>query len=71
MLGAKENARASFERALKAPQPFDEGTIAGRKLLDDTITARMNGGEQSIFGNAVLTGCHSCHLANPDKLLQR
>jgi tetratricopeptide (TPR) repeat protein len=69
--GDKENARASFERALKVPQPFDDGELAGRKLLDDTITARMKGGAQSIFGSAVFSGCHSCHLANPDKLLPR
>ena len=67
--GDKENARASFERALKVPQPADEGKAAGRKLLDDTIQARMNGGEQSIFGSAVFSGCHSCHLAAPEKLL--
>jgi tetratricopeptide (TPR) repeat protein len=69
--GDKENARASFERALKVPQPFGEGEIAGRKLLDDAIKVRMKGGEQSIFGSAVFSGCHSCHLANPDKLLPR
>jgi hypothetical protein len=69
--GDKENARASFERALKIPQPFDEGEIAGRKLLDDTIKARMKGGEQSIFDSAVFSGCHSCHLNAPEKLLPR
>jgi tetratricopeptide (TPR) repeat protein len=69
--GDKENARASFEKALKVPQPFDEGEIAGRKLLDDTIKARMKGGEQSIFGSAAFGGCHSCHLAAPEKLLPR
>jgi tetratricopeptide (TPR) repeat protein len=71
MKGDKENARASFEKALKVPQPFDDGEIAGRKLLDDTITARMKGGDQSIFNSAAFSGCHSCHLAKPDKLLPR
>src|SRR5207248_2250998 len=53
MKGDKENARASFEKALKVPQPFDDGSIAGRKLLDETITARMKDGDQSIFNSAV------------------
>jgi tetratricopeptide (TPR) repeat protein len=69
--GEKENARASFERALNVPQPFDDGELAGRKLLDDTIRARMKGGEQAIFDSAVFSGCHSCHLAAPAKLLPR
>jgi hypothetical protein len=69
--GDKDNARASFERALKVPQPFDEGEIAGRKLLDDTIKARMRGGETPIFAEPAFSGCHSCHLAVPDKLLPR
>src|SRR5207253_7738351 len=69
--GDKEKARASFEKALKVPQPDDEGQLAGRKLLDSTIRARMNGGATSIFADAVFASCHSCHLAAPDKLLTR
>src|SRR5204862_2782546 len=71
MSGDKEKARASFEKALKIPQPYDEGQIAGRKVLDDAIAVRMKGGEKSIFENAVFSGCHSCHLARPEKLLPR
>ena len=71
MSGDKEKARASFEKALKIPQPYDGGQIAGRKVLDDVIAARMKGGEKSIFENAVFSGCHSCHLASPEKLLPR
>jgi hypothetical protein len=71
MSGDKEKARVSFETALKVPQPDDPGQAAGRKLLDDAIAARMQGGEKSIFENAVLSGCHSCHLASPEKLLPR
>jgi tetratricopeptide (TPR) repeat protein len=69
--GDKANARATFENALKVPQPLDAGQIAGRKLLDDVIRTRMNGGEQPIFANPVFSGCHSCHLSAPDKLLKR
>lgn len=69
--GDKEKAYASFQTALKTPQPFDEGEQAGRKLIDDSIKARMNGGEKSIFDNSLFTGCHSCHLSAPDKLLSR
>jgi tetratricopeptide (TPR) repeat protein len=69
--GDKENARASFEKALAVPQPHDSGSLAGRKLLDKTITERMNGGGNSIFADRLFGGCHSCHLAAPDKLLGR
>ena len=69
MAGEKEKARASFERALKVPEPFDEGQLAGRKRLERTIVARMNGGDQPIFADRLFTGCNSCHLAAPDKLL--
>jgi hypothetical protein len=71
MAGEKENGRASLEKALKVPEPVDEGQLAGRKLLDDVIKARLNGGDKPVFANAVFSGCHSCHLAAPDKLLKR
>ena len=71
MTGDREKARASFEKALQTPQPDDAGQIAGRKRLDSTIAARMNGGEKPIFADPVFSGCHSCHLAAPDKLLPR
>jgi tetratricopeptide (TPR) repeat protein len=67
--GKKEEARASFEKALNMPQPFDEGQLAGRKRLDAVITSRMNGGEKPIVADPLFSGCHSCHLAAPDKLL--
>jgi tetratricopeptide (TPR) repeat protein len=69
--GDKEKARASFEKALQVPQPYDEGQIKGRKLLDDVIKARMDGGSKPIFAEPIFSGCHSCHLAAPDKLLPR
>jgi tetratricopeptide (TPR) repeat protein len=31
--GQREEARASFEKALKEPEPFDSGQLAGRKRL--------------------------------------
>jgi hypothetical protein len=69
--GNTEKARESFQKALKVAQPADEGPTAGRKILDSVIAARMNGGEKSIFANPVFSGCHSCHLAAPEKLLPR
>jgi tetratricopeptide (TPR) repeat protein len=69
MAGDKEKARASFERALKAPEPVDAGQLAGRKRLESTIVARMNGGEKPVFADPLFSGCNSCHLAAPDKLL--
>lgn len=69
--GDKGKARASFEKALKVPQPLDDGQIAGRKVLDEIIRTRMNGGSKPIFAEPVFSTCHSCHLAAPDKLLPR
>ena len=69
MAGDKEKAHASFERALKVPQPYDEGQLAGRKRLERTIQARLSGGEKPVFADPLFGGCHSCHLAAPDKLL--
>jgi tetratricopeptide (TPR) repeat protein len=69
--GERDKARASFETALKTPQPVDDGAIAGRKVLDDAIRARMSGNGKSIFEGPAFSGCHSCHLAQPDKLLAR
>jgi hypothetical protein len=69
--GDKEQARASFQKALAVPKPDDPGKLAGRRLLDSVITARMNGGDKGIFEDPAFSGCHSCHLAAPDKLLPR
>src|SRR5262249_62413430 len=69
--GDTQSARATFQKALDVPQPDDAGPAAGRKLLDDVIRTRMNGGEKSIFNEPAFNGCHSCHLAAPDKLLKR
>jgi tetratricopeptide (TPR) repeat protein len=69
--GNTEKARESFQKALKVAQPADEGQVAGRKILDSVIAARMNGGEKAIFADPVFSGCHSCHLAAPDRLLPR
>jgi hypothetical protein len=69
--GSKEQAHRSFQKALDMPKPDDPGQLAGRKLLDSIITARMNGGDKSIFETPAFSGCHSCHLAAPDKLLPR
>jgi tetratricopeptide (TPR) repeat protein len=69
--GDKEKARASFEAALKTPQPVEDGAIAARKVLDDAIRSRISGNGKSLFENPAFSGCHSCHLAQPDKLLPR
>jgi len=69
--GDKERARERFAQALKVPKPDDPGQRAGRELLDKTISARMNGGERPIFAESVFGGCHSCHLAAPEKLLSK
>jgi tetratricopeptide (TPR) repeat protein len=69
--GEKEKARSRFEAALKVPQPVDDGAIAARKVLDDAIRLRMGGDGKSTFENPAFSGCHSCHLAQPDKLLAR
>jgi tetratricopeptide (TPR) repeat protein len=70
MSGDKEKARERFAQALKVPKPDDPGQRAGRELLDKTISARMNGSERPIFAESVFGGCHSCHLAAPEKLLK-
>ena len=69
--GERDKARASFETALKLPQPVEEGAIAARKVLDDAIRLRMGGDGKSIFEHPAFNGCHSCHLAQPDKLSPR
>jgi hypothetical protein len=71
MAGDQGKGHASLEKALKVPQPVDEGQLAGRKLLDDVIKARINGSNKPVFTNAVFSGCHSCHLSAPEKLLKR
>lgn len=69
MTGEKEKAREAFERALKIPQPLDEGTLAARKYLDNVIRTRMNGGDKPVSADAIFSGYHACHLATPDTLL--
>jgi tetratricopeptide (TPR) repeat protein len=69
--GEKEKARESFQKALKVAQPDQAGQVAGRKVLDGVIAARMNGGDKPIFQDPVFSGCHSCHLSAPEKLLPR
>jgi tetratricopeptide (TPR) repeat protein len=71
MAGEKDKARVSFERALNVPQPYDPGALAGRELLDTRLKARLNGGEKSLFEESAFSGCHSCHLSAPEKLLKR
>ncbi len=71
MRGDKEKARESFARALNVPKPDDAGQRAGREVLDTAIAARMNGDEKPIFAQSIFGGCHSCHLAAPDKLLAK
>jgi len=63
------NARKNFEAALAVPKPADPGERKGRDLLDTAIRTRMNGGDQPL-GNGAFSGCHSCHLSAPDKLLK-
>jgi tetratricopeptide (TPR) repeat protein len=69
--GERDKARASFETALKMPQPVDDGAIAARKVLDDAIRLRMGGNGKRILENPAFNGCHSCHLTQPDNLLPR
>ncbi|HYR90208.1 MAG TPA: hypothetical protein VE422_39410 [Terriglobia bacterium] len=69
--GDNEKARASFEAALAVRKPDDAGAQAGREVLAAAITARMNGGEKSLYSNRIFQGCHSCHLKAPDKLQAR
>ena len=71
MSGDKEKARERFAQALKVPKPDDPGQRAGRQLLDKAISARMNGDERPIFAQSIFGGCHSCHLAAPEKLLSK
>jgi len=71
MSGEKEKARERFAQALNVPKPDDPGQRAGRELLNRAISARMNGGERPIFAESVFGGCHSCHLAAPEKLLSK
>ncbi len=63
----RQAAREQFARALAYAQPRDENALAGRKVLDDAIRTRMNGGEQPLFGS-IMTTCYSCHLTEPDKI---
>jgi tetratricopeptide (TPR) repeat protein len=68
--GDNAKAKSNFEAALAVPQPTDAGALAGRKLIDSAIRARMNGGDKRIASGPALSGCHSCHLNAPDKLLR-
>jgi tetratricopeptide (TPR) repeat protein len=69
--GDNQKARKSFEAALKVSRPSDAGQRSGRELLDAKITARMKGGEKSLFSDPLFAGCHSCHLSAPEKLLSK
>ena len=67
--GDEAKAKANFEAALSVPKPAKPGELAGRAVLDTAIRARMNGGDKPI-GSGVFSGCHSCHLNAPDKILR-
>jgi hypothetical protein len=67
--GDEAKAKANFEAALAVPKPAKPGELAGREVLDKAIRARMNGGDKPI-GSGVFSGCHSCHLNAPDKILR-
>jgi tetratricopeptide (TPR) repeat protein len=67
--GEAAKAKSNFEAALAVPKPANAGELAGRKVIDDAIRGRMAGGEKPIASGA-LSGCHSCHLNAPDKLLR-
>ena len=67
--GDQAKARENFEAALAVPKPSKTGDKAGRELIDAAIRARMNGGEKPLASGA-LSGCHSCHLNAPEKLLR-
>ena len=67
--GDEAKAKANFEAALAVPKPAHPGERAGRDLLDNAIRARMNGGDKPL-GSGVFSGCHSCHLNAPDKILR-
>lgn len=69
--GEDEKARSNFQAALNVAKPDDAGQRAGRDLLDKAIMARMKGGEKPIFVEPLFSGCHSCHLSAPEKLLAR
>ena len=69
--GDAEKARASFQKALDAPMPTGSGARVGRELLNKVIAARLNGGDKPVFADPAFSGCHSCHLTAPDKLLPR
>jgi tetratricopeptide (TPR) repeat protein len=68
--GDKAKAQANFEAALAVPPPTEAGALAGRRLIDNAIRARMNGGDKRVASGPALSGCHSCHLNAPDKLLR-
>jgi tetratricopeptide (TPR) repeat protein len=67
--GDDAKAQANFEAALAVPKPANPGERAGRDLLDNAIRARMNGDDKPL-GSGVFSGCHSCHLNAPDKILR-
>jgi cytochrome c2 len=67
--GDEVKAKANFEAALAVPKPAKAGERAGRDVLDNLIRTRLNGGDTPI-GSGVFSGCHSCHLNAPDKLLR-
>ena len=67
--GGAAEARTQFESALAVAMPDGTGARAGRKVLDDLIMERMNGGKSSLR-NSVIGTCHACHLSAPEKLVQ-
>jgi hypothetical protein len=67
--GDEAQARSNFETALAIAKPSAAGERKGRELLDAAIRERMNGGERPLR-SGVFSGCHSCHLSAPDKLLR-
>jgi tetratricopeptide (TPR) repeat protein len=67
--GDMSKARENFEAALTVPKPAKAGDKAGREIIDAAIRGRMNGGEKALLSGP-LSGCHSCHLNAPEKLLR-
>jgi hypothetical protein len=67
--GDEAKAKINFDAALAVPKPAHPGERAGRELLDTAIRTRMNGGTKTL-SSGVFSGCHSCHLNAPEKILR-
>ncbi len=67
--GDLAKARENYSAALAVAQPTKAGDKAGREIIDAAIRLSMNGGEKPLASGA-LSGCHSCHLNAPEKLLR-